>query len=34
MLVLGGMSAEIGAALFWFVRRLVDILGTIKPGAG
>jgi ATP-binding cassette subfamily B multidrug efflux pump len=34
MLVLGGMSAAIEAALFWFVGRLVDILSTIKPGAG
>lgn len=34
MLVLGGMSAAIEAALFWFVGRLVDILSTIKPGTG
>ncbi|MEK1903264.1 MAG: ABC transporter transmembrane domain-containing protein, partial [Rhizobium sp.] len=34
MLMLGGMSAAIEAALFWFVGRLVDILSTIKPGAG
>jgi len=34
MLVLGGMSAAIEAALFWFVGRLVDILSTIKPGDG
>ncbi|MBB3559459.1 ATP-binding cassette subfamily B multidrug efflux pump [Rhizobium sp. BK512] len=34
MLILGGMSAAIEAALFWFVGRLVDILSTIKPGAG
>ncbi|MBY5623007.1 ABC transporter ATP-binding protein [Rhizobium leguminosarum] len=34
MLVLGGASAAIEAALFWFVGRLVDILGSITPGAG
>jgi len=34
MLLLGGMSAAIEAALFWFVGRLVDILSTIKPGTG
>ncbi|MBB4505157.1 ATP-binding cassette subfamily B multidrug efflux pump [Rhizobium leguminosarum] len=34
MLVLGGTSAAIEAALFWFVGRLVDILGSITPGAG
>jgi ATP-binding cassette subfamily B multidrug efflux pump len=34
MLVLGGLSAAIEAALFWFVGRLVDILATIKPGDG
>ncbi|WP_132561905.1 ABC transporter ATP-binding protein [Rhizobium sullae] len=34
MLVLGGMSAAIEAALFWFVGRLVDILGAVKPGVG
>ncbi len=34
MLVLGGMSAAIEAALFWFVGRLVDILDTVKPGDG
>ena len=34
MLVLGGMSAAIEAALFWFVGRLVDILSTVKPGVG
>lgn len=34
MLVLGGISAAIEAALFWFVGRLIDILGAIKPGAG
>jgi len=34
MLVLGGMTAAIEATLFWFVGRLVDILGTVKPGDG
>ncbi|MBB4272490.1 ATP-binding cassette subfamily B multidrug efflux pump [Rhizobium mongolense] len=34
MLVLGGMSAAIEAALFWFVGRLVDILSTVRPGVG
>jgi len=34
MLILGGISAAIEAALFWFVGRLVDILSTIKPGVG
>jgi len=34
MLVLGGMTAAIEAALFWFVGRIVDILGTIKPADG
>jgi ATP-binding cassette subfamily B multidrug efflux pump len=34
MLVLGGMTAAIEAALFWFVGRLVDILATVKPGDG
>ncbi|CDM58592.1 MULTISPECIES: ABC transporter ATP-binding protein [Rhizobium] len=34
MLLLGGMSAAIEAALFWFVGRLVDILSTITPAAG
>jgi ATP-binding cassette subfamily B multidrug efflux pump len=34
MLVLGGTSAAIEAALFWFVGRLVDILATIKPADG
>lgn len=34
MLVLGGLSAAIEAALFWFVGRLVDILATIKPEDG
>ncbi|KRB50836.1 multidrug ABC transporter ATP-binding protein [Rhizobium sp. Root708] len=34
MLVLGGLSAAIEAALFWFVGRVVDILATITPAAG
>ncbi len=34
MLVLGGLTAAIEAALFWFVGRLVDILSTVKPGDG
>ncbi|WP_112941075.1 MULTISPECIES: ABC transporter ATP-binding protein [unclassified Rhizobium] len=34
MLVLGGMSAAIEAALFWFVGRVVDILASIKPDVG
>ncbi|QRM50064.1 ABC transporter ATP-binding protein [Rhizobium sp. BG6] len=34
MLVLGGLSAAIEAALFWFVGRVVDILATITPSAG
>jgi ATP-binding cassette subfamily B multidrug efflux pump len=34
MLALGGMSAAIEAALFWFVGRLVDILATVKPSDG
>lgn len=34
MLVLGGMTAAIEAALFWFVGRLVDILSSVKPGEG
>lgn len=34
MLVLGGMTAAIEAALFWFVGRLVDILSSVKPGDG
>lgn len=34
MLVLGGLTAAIEAALFWFVGRLVDILATVKPGDG
>jgi ATP-binding cassette subfamily B multidrug efflux pump len=34
MLVLGGLTAAIEAALFWFVGRLVDILATVRPGEG
>ncbi|MBB3963649.1 ABC transporter ATP-binding protein [Rhizobium metallidurans] len=34
MLVLGGMSAAIEAALFWFVGRVVDILASITPDVG
>ncbi|MGF9691836.1 ABC transporter ATP-binding protein [Rhizobium sp. 0TCS1.26] len=34
MLVLGGLTAAIEAALFWFVGRLVDILGTVDKAAG
>jgi ATP-binding cassette, subfamily B, multidrug efflux pump len=34
MLVLGGMTAAIEAALFWFVGRLVDILATIDRAEG
>lgn len=34
MLVLGGMTAAIEAALFWFVGRLVDILATVDKAAG
>lgn len=34
MLVLGGLTAAIEAALFWFVGRLVDLLATVKPGEG
>ncbi|WP_075288932.1 ABC transporter ATP-binding protein [Pararhizobium arenae] len=34
MLVLGGLSAAIEAALFWFVGRIVDILGTLQPSDG
>jgi ATP-binding cassette, subfamily B, multidrug efflux pump len=34
MLVLGGMTAAIEAALFWFVGRLVDILASIDRAAG
>ena len=34
MLVLGGLVALLEAALFWFVGRLVDILGTADRAAG
>ncbi|MDO1582317.1 ABC transporter ATP-binding protein [Rhizobium oryzicola] len=34
MLVLGGMTAAIEAALFWFVGRLVDLLATVDKAAG
>ncbi len=34
MLLLGGASAAIEAALFWFVGRLVDILATVKASKG
>jgi ATP-binding cassette, subfamily B, multidrug efflux pump len=34
MLVLGGLTAAIEAALFWFVGRLVDILSSIDRAAG
>ncbi len=34
MLVLGGITAAIEAALFWFVGRIVDILGTVNPAEG
>jgi ATP-binding cassette subfamily B multidrug efflux pump len=34
MLVLGGLTAGIEAALFWFVGRLVDILATINRAEG
>jgi ATP-binding cassette subfamily B multidrug efflux pump len=34
MLVFGGMSAAIEAALFWFVGRLVDILSSVTPADG
>lgn len=34
MLLLGGASAAIEAALFWFVGRLVDILATVKASEG
>ena len=33
-LILGGLSAAIEAALFWFVGRLVDILAAVKPADG
>ena len=34
MLLLGGMVALLEAALFWFVGRLVDILGTADRASG
>jgi ATP-binding cassette subfamily B multidrug efflux pump len=34
MLILGGMTAAIEAALFWFVGRLVDVLASVNPGDG
>lgn len=34
MLILGGMTAAIEAATFWFVGRLVDILSAVKPSEG
>lgn len=34
MLVLGGLTAAIEAALFWFVGRLVDILASIDRAEG
>ncbi|SIQ21970.1 ATP-binding cassette, subfamily B, multidrug efflux pump [Rhizobium sp. RU35A] len=34
MLVLGGLTAAIEAALFWFVGRLVDILASVERAAG
>ncbi|WP_377289000.1 ABC transporter ATP-binding protein [Rhizobium sp. SG2393] len=34
MLVLGGATAGIEAATFWYVGRIVDILDTLKPGDG
>ncbi|OJF93411.1 ABC transporter ATP-binding protein [Pararhizobium antarcticum] len=34
MLVLGGLTAAIEAALFWFVGRIVDILATTTPADG
>ncbi|MBP2548862.1 ATP-binding cassette subfamily B multidrug efflux pump [Neorhizobium galegae] len=34
MLVLGGLTAAIEAALFWFVGRLVDILASVDRAAG
>lgn len=34
MLCLGGLTAAIEAALFWFVGRLVDILATVDKAAG
>lgn len=34
VLLLGGATAAIEAALFWFVGHLVDILATVEPSAG
>ncbi|MCP8893998.1 ABC transporter ATP-binding protein/permease [Shinella daejeonensis] len=34
LLVLGGVTAGIEAATFWFVGRLVDMLATVRPGDG
>ena len=34
MLVLGGVTAMLEAALFWFTGRLVDILDNVGPKAG
>ncbi len=34
MLVLGGLVALVEAALFWFVGRLVDVLGTADRASG
>ena len=31
MLILGGLTAAIEAATFWFVGRVVDILASVKP---
>ncbi|MBB3978992.1 ATP-binding cassette subfamily B multidrug efflux pump [Rhizobium azooxidifex] len=34
MLILGGLTAAIEAATFWFVGRIVDILAGVKPEDG
>ncbi|SOC45879.1 ATP-binding cassette subfamily B multidrug efflux pump [Rhizobium subbaraonis] len=34
MLILGGLTAAIEAATFWFVGRVVDILASVKPADG
>ena len=34
LLVLGGLTAGIEAATFWFVGRLVDMLAAVTPGDG
>lgn len=34
MLILGGLTAAIEAATFWFVGRIVDILASVKPADG